>query len=227
MSLIQKSGIFLLCVFLGCSGNKMDMSTAEGLVKYYFTDGTSRIFVNIGRIGTACPFLNTKVGAEDILLNLNPEADFSMVFAQLAGYVTVTPDGDGYWKSAFTDKGQNAVNAAGHQPQSNAALNGCDYQIFVLDLASADLVKIAAVNPGEKTTEIDYIWKWKTTELGRGLREDGKLYTMLTPLQRETLKKQIRGGFQKVSLPVPPEDFTQNGSIQARKGPDGWHVLLK
>ncbi|HEY2913174.1 MAG TPA: hypothetical protein VGK21_07430, partial [Candidatus Angelobacter sp.] len=163
----------------------------------------------------------------EIPLDLTPEADFSMVFAQLADYVTVTPDGDGYWKSAFTDKGQKAATASGHKPLSNPALNGCDYQTFVLELASADLVRVTAINPDKETTQIDYIWKWKTTELGRDLREDGKLYAMLTPPQRETLKKNIRGGFQKVSLPVPQEDFTQKGSIWARKDPDGWHIQQK
>jgi hypothetical protein len=205
----------------------MDQSTAEKLVKYYFTDGTSRIFVDIGRVGTACPYLNSKGEQAEIPLDLTPEADFSMVFAQLAGYVTVTPDGDGYWKTAFTDKGQQIVNATRDKPLSNPALNGCDYQTFALELASADLVKVTAINPGETITEIDYIWKWKTTDMGRELREEGKLYTMLTPPQRETLKEQIRGGFQKVSIPVPPESFTQNGSIRARKDPDGWHIVLK
>jgi hypothetical protein len=224
---MRKLGILLMFVLVGCSGTKLDQSTTEKLVRYYFTDGTSRIFVHIGRIGTACPYLNNKGEPSEIPLDLTPEADFSMVFAQLADYITVTPDGDGYWKSAFTDKGQKAVTAAGRKPLSNPALNGCDYQTFVLELASADLVKVTAINPGKETTQIDYIWKWKTTELGRDLREDGKLYAMLTPPQRETLKKNIRGGFQKVSVPVPQEDFTQNGSIRARKDPDGWHIQQK
>jgi hypothetical protein len=223
---MRKAGVLLLLVLFGCSGNKMDQSTAEKLVRYYFTDGTSRIFVNVGRIGTACPYLNNKGEPADIPLDLTPEADFSMVFAQMADYVTVTPDGHGYWKSAFTDKGQKAVAATDRKPLSNPTLNGCDYQTFSLVLASADLVKVTAINSGKETTQIDYIWKWKTTELGRELREDGKLYAMLTPPQRETLKKHIRGGFQKVAIPVPAEDFTQNGSIWAKKDPDGWHIQL-
>jgi hypothetical protein len=222
---MRKAGILLLLsVFIGCSHNKMNQSTAEGLVKRYLLDGVGHIFVNVGRVGTACPYLNDKGKQAELPLDLTPQSNASEVFAEMAGYINVMPDGDGFWKINLTDTGRKAVEAARYKPLSNAALNGCDYQTATLDLATVQLVKVISITPGENTAEINYVWKWITTDLGRGLRQDGKLYSMLSSSQRDNLQGLIKSGVYKLQLPVPPEDFSDTGSVKFRNGPDGWRL---
>jgi hypothetical protein len=220
---MRKAGVLLLLLVLfGCSGNKLDQSTAEGLMKRILSSNPARIQVNVGRVGTQCPYLNDKGLQAELPLDLTPQSQATTVFAEMAGYVTVNADGDGYWKVALTDQGKKLFQESGSRHLSNAALNGCDYETDFLNLAVPELVKVTAITPGENSTEIAFVWKWSVPDLGRELRKDGKLYSMLAPAQREELRRNIRSGFQKPSLPLPGDDFTGTGSVRVKKDANGW-----
>jgi hypothetical protein len=137
--------LLLLSIFIGCSHNKMDQSTAEGLAKRYLLDGVAHIFVDVGRVGAACPYLDYKGKQAELPLDLTPQSDASEVFAEMAGYINVMPDGDGFWRISLTDTGRKAVEAARYKPLPNAALNGCDYQTATIDLATVQLVKVTGI----------------------------------------------------------------------------------
>lgn len=219
---MRKAGILLLFVLFGCSSNKLDQSTAEGLAKRFLTSNPARIQVNVGRVGTQCPYLNDKGQQAELPLDLTPQSEFPTVFAEVAGYVTVNADGDGFWKVALTDSGKKLLQESGGKHLSNAALNGCDYETDFLNVAVPELVKVTAITPGENSTEIAFVWKWNVTDLGQGLRQGGQLYSTLAPPTREELQRHIRSGFQKLTLPVPGEAFTGTGRVRVKKDANGW-----
>lgn len=222
---MRKAGILLLFVLLGCSSNKLDQNTAEGLMKRILSSNPANFSLDVGRVGTQCPYLNDKGQQAELPLDLTPQSQPATVFAEMAGYVTVNPDGDGFWKVALTDSGKNLFQQSGGKHLSKAALNGCDYETDFLNVAVPELVKVTAIIPGEGSTEIAFVWKWNVTDLGRELRQDGKLYLMLAPPQRERLRRymnHIDFGFQKLTLPVPEEAFTGTGSVRVKKDANGW-----
>jgi hypothetical protein len=219
---MRKAGVLLLLVLFGCSGNKLDQSTAEGLMKRILSSNPARIQVNIGRVGVQCPYLNDKGQQAELPLDLTPQAEFPTVFAEMAGYVIVNADGDGYWKVGLTDQGKKVFQESGSKRLKDPAMNGCDYETDFLNVALPELVKVTAITPDENSTEIAFVWKWNVTDLGRGLRQDGKLYSMLAPSQREELRRHIRSGFQKPMIPLPGDDFTGTGSVRVKKDANGW-----
>jgi hypothetical protein len=222
---MRKAGILLLLFLFGCSGNKLDQTTAEGLATRFLLSNPARIQVNVGRVGTHCPYLNDKGQQAELPLDLTPQSQPTSVFAEMAGYITVNADGDGYWKVALTDPGKKIFQESGSRHVSDGALNGCDYETDFLNVAMPELVKVTEITPGEGSTEISFVWKWKVTDLGRELRQDGKLYSMLAPAQREELRRNINHidfGFQKLTLPVPGEDFVGTGSVRVKKDANGW-----
>ncbi|HEY1525619.1 MAG TPA: hypothetical protein VGH51_05210 [Candidatus Angelobacter sp.] len=222
---MREAGILLLLILPGCSSNKLDQNTAEGLAKRFLSSNPAGFSLHVGRVGTQCPYLNDKGRQADLPLDLTPQSQPTTVFAEMAGYVTVNADGDGYWKVALTEPGKKVFQQSGSRHVTNAALNGCDYESDFLNVAVPELVKVTAITPGENSTEIAFVWKWNTTDLGQELRKDGKLYSMLAPSQREEIQRYINHidlGYQKLTLPVPGEDYTGTGSVQVKKGANGW-----
>jgi len=222
---MRKAVVLLLFVLLGCSGNKLDQNTAEGLMKRILLSNPARFSLDVGRVGTECPYLNYKGQQAELPLDLTPQSQPTTVFAERAGYITVNADGNGFWKVVLTDSGKKLLQESGGKHLSNAALNGCDYETDFLNVAVPELVKVTAITPDENSTEIAFVWKWNVTDLGKGLRQDGKFYSMLAPPQRERMQRYINHidfGFQKLTLPVPPEGFTATGNVRVRKGENGW-----
>ena len=222
---MRKAGILLLLILLGCSSNKLDQSSAEGLARRFLSSNPARLQVDVGRVGTQCPYLNDKGQQAELPLDLTPKSQPTTVFAEMAGYVTVNADGDGYWKVQLTDAGKNVFQQSGRRRLNNAALNGCDYETDFLNVAMPELAKVTAIIPGEGSTEIAFVWKWNPTDLGKELRQDGRLYSMLAPPQREDLQRRVNHidfDFQKLTLPVPGEDFIGTGSARVKKDANGW-----
>lgn len=222
---MRKAGVLLLLALFGCSSNKLDQSTAEGLAKRILSSNPARFSLHVGRVGTQCPYLNDKGQQAELPLDLTPQSQPTTVFAEMAGYVTVNADGDGYWKVVLTDQGKKLFRESGSRHVNDPPLNGCDYETDFFNVAVPELVKVTAITPGENFTEIAFVWKWNATDLGKGLRQDGKLYSMLGPSQRQQLQRSFNHtdfGFQRLALPVPGEDFTGTGSVRVKKGANGW-----
>jgi hypothetical protein len=81
------------------------------------------------------------------------------------------------------------------------------------------------ITPTESSTEIAFVRKWNVTDLGRELRQDGKLYSLLAPQQRKDLHgyvNHIDYGFQILTLPVPEDGFTGSSKVRVKKDANGW-----
>lgn len=87
----------------------------------------------------------------------------------------------------------------------------------IFNVAMPELVKVTAITPGEGSTEIAFIWKWNATNLGRELRQDGKLYSMLAPAQREELQRSIRSGLHKPRYLYPGTTLPATAAFELRK----------
>ena len=100
-------------------------------------------------------------------------------------------------------------------------MNGCDFETDFLNLAMPELVKVTAITPSETSTEIAFVWKWNATDLGKGLRQDGKLYSMLTPAQVKN-SAQCALRLPEAHATGAGEDFTGTGSVRVKKDANGW-----
>jgi hypothetical protein len=218
-----KASILLLCVFIGCSSNKLDEKTAAEGIKSLIKGDVTRIYVEIGRVGTDC--VEIFESGEELPINLDPGWSLPTHVAELAGYLTETLDGPGSWKVSLTDKGRAALAAGEIQLRPVPPRKGCDYQQATLILASSDFVKITDIIPGKDSTQVDYLHKWVLTDLGRSLRQDGKVYALLDFKERDWLKKLISGRHHKMPLPAPADDYTEKASIRVKKLPEGWRLV--
>ena len=64
-------------------------------------------------LGPSVPYLNDKGQQAELPLDLSPQSQPATVFAEMAGYVTVNADGDGYWKVLLTDPGKKLFQQSG------------------------------------------------------------------------------------------------------------------
>jgi len=156
---MRKAGVLLLLVLLGCSSSKLDQATAEGLAKRILSSNPATFSLHVGRVGTQCPYLNDKGQQAELPLDLTPEFQPTTVFAEMARYVTVNADGEGYWKVLLTDSGKEVFQESGSKHLSNAPLNGCNYETDFLNVAMPELVKVSVITSGENSTEIAFVWK--------------------------------------------------------------------
>lgn len=219
---MKKASCFLLSFLLGCSGSSMDEATAATKIRSYLKGEHSFIFVEIGRVGSNCIFVDDRGQQRNI--DLTPDYNVSTVVARKAGYLTVAPDGNGFWKIALTDKGKAAAAATQEESIVYPPLKGCDYQQVNFFLASPELDFVSGVTANENNPEVDYFWKWNVTELGQTLRRDGKVYPTLTPLQQAELQTHVHGLVHFLQIPVPPETFTGHSTVKFKRYTDGWRV---
>jgi hypothetical protein len=218
-----KAGVLMLCVLLGCSGGKtLDKVTAAREIKVNLSVSGNVSSATIGRVGTSCVELDP--AGREKKLNLDPGADIGTLVAQRAGYLTVTPDGKGFWKIALTEQGSAALAAAKGKPYAHRAHGGCDYQLIDFLLATPELVDVVSVTADENNPEVDYLWKWKTTDLGRMLRQDGKIFPSLTLLQQAELQNHIFSLAPRLNLPAPQENFIGHDSVKFQRLVDGWRI---
>lgn len=219
---MRKASFFLLSFLLACSGGTMDKATAANEIRSYLKGEHSFIFVDIGRVGSHCILVDSRGQQQNT--DLNPDYNVSTVVARKAGYLTVAPDGKGFWRVELTDKGKAAAAATQEESIVYPPLKGCDYQQVDFFLASPELEFVSGVTADENNPEVDYFWKWNVTELGQTLRRDGQVYPTLTPLQQAELQTHIHALVHFLQLPVPPESFTSHSTVKFKKYTDGWRV---
>jgi hypothetical protein len=214
---MKKACILLLCILAGCSGT-MSNSTAADAIRSHFAEDRLFVLLNVGRVGVDCVF---KINGKEVHFDWTPEKETSTVTAVAAGYLTVTPDGPGFWKVALTEEGTAAMKAAGEMLGAPETGNGCVTQSFQLAIASPELVQVTGVTADESAPEVEYTWRWKAAELGASLRQDGRAYARMTPSQRKDLHV-ILVGTPRLPIPVPPENQIFSDTMKFKKYTDGW-----
>lgn len=213
---MRKVGVVLLLVLTGCSSNKLDNKTAANVIRSPLAHDQNTIVLDIGRVGASCVYI---LDGEERPADLSPERSPERFAAEAVGYLSVTPDGPGFWKVALTEKGKAFVLG---NPAPQPPLKGCDYQQVSFLLATPELVEVTGVTADENAPEVEYLWKWNVTDLGRGLRKDGKAFAALNQNQRTRLAKFVLSRIHKLPIPVPPEGYTEQGTVQLKKYTDGW-----
>src|ERR1051326_6719554 len=192
--------VLSLLVIIGCSKGTLDRKTAEDQINQEFSNRRERIPVRIGRVGSHCESLTQNGKTFDV--DISPTKDFMAVIASAGGYITSVPDGKDFWKVSLTDKGREFVKANHVDPRPAARPNHCGYELYDLPLATARVVEVTGIIPGQSTAQVEFTWNWSLTELGKGLRADGDIYHALTELQRDGLQDWSDGN-PDPSLPVP------------------------
>lgn len=213
---MRNAGILLLLVLAGCSSNKLNNKTAAKVIRSPLAQDENTIVADIGRVGTKCVF---SMDGKEVPINLSPEATPEIIAAEAVGYLSVTPDGPGFWKVALTERGKAFVQG---NPKPDPPRKGCDYLQIIFLLGTPELVEVTGVTADENPPEVEYLWKWNVTDLGRELRKDGKAFAALNQDQRTMLAKFVLGRIHKLPIPVPPEGYTEKGTVQLKKYTDGW-----
>lgn len=214
---MSKGCWLLLCLLTACSGSKMlDNKTAEERVKFYLNSDKSYFSTEVGRVGADCGTAGSK--GHEFSLGVTPSNSDTTRVAEAAGYLSVTPDGAGFWKMELTEK----AKADGVAKFGRAFVQkGCDYKMVDLTIATPELIKVIGVTADENAPEVEYYWRWKATDLGRALQEDGKAYALLSQFDRELMEKYSIYGHH-MPIPLPPENLAQKDVMKFKKYTDGW-----
>jgi len=214
----------LACLLLGCSNGQLDRKTAGKAIDARFSDDVSGIMVYVGKVGSHCASLEND--GRQVPEDLTPEKQVEVVVAREAGLLTVTPDGPDYWQLTLTDKGKAAAPDMERLRlhDYHNTLNGCDYRTVMFAVASMEIVKVIGISGEKDTRSVDFEWRWKPTELGVGLRENGSIYQKLGPEQRKMLHVFNLTDVAAVHIPVPSDDAINRNRLPFKKYDDGWRL---
>jgi len=227
---MNRTRFLVLLVFLmGCSSGSLNRRTAKDAIQNRFNDDISGILLHIGRVGSHCFSLDYRNQQSPI--DLTPGKSVETAVAQLAGYIDVKPDGPDYWLVTLTQKGKTAMNMERLKfGDDHNTLNACDHRGWAFALASMDVVQVTGISndqgKGSDARMVDFQWRWKPTELGEMLRENGSMYQKLTPEQRKELKNSIFNPTDpsRVEIPVLPDDAIHSARLPFKKYDDGWRL---
>lgn len=184
------------------------------------------LFVDIGRVNSHCV---TMVGKTEVETGENPDKDINTVTAAKAGYVSFAPEGKDYWRVNMTDKGMAVYvrDSKGNGMLERDTLKGCDFQKVSFIVAQPRLVQITRVTADEQSSEVEYVWKWVSTDLGLSLGERGETYSKLTAAQRRDLQSVLAVDefAPALSLPVPsPEQaIATHSTMKLTRAQGYWH----
>jgi len=219
--MIYKTG-FLLAVIccVGCSSS-LDRDFAGEKIKssVYFNEAPE-LWIDVGRIGPSCFALPSKYNAE-------------LAVAEAAGYVTEKPDGKDFWQVALTDKGRALPEAKKLDADTPETKGGCNYRVFSMSLGNREFVEVTGITSSENIAQVDFLFKWKPSELGSTLTEQGSVYSKLNEDQRSSLTTKIRGRssilWSAAPLRLPFTDIDLNFGVPSKarfqKYDDGWRMM--
>jgi hypothetical protein len=221
----RRLALICFCLLLGCSGNTLDRDTALKELNSKFRAKRRDLMFNIGRVGSHCSTVDLGEGKRGEI-DLDPGKKIATIVAMKGGYVTVVPDGKDYWKVDLTARGKSFMDAQRKHPYGNEKQKGCDFEQVEFPIAEGSVLEVTGITEGEALRGVDFQWKWQPTELGVRLREDGDIYSMLTPAQREDLAYMLNVGETGVRLPVPlpPADSSIRSTVRFKKYDDGWRI---
>lgn len=216
----------VVVVVIGCSKGALDRKTASEKINEAFSSQRARIPVRVGRIGIHCETRTENSKTED--LELSPKYDTAVAMAQAAGYVDVIPDGEGFWKVNLTDPGRAFVQAYHVVPEPPPGSSHCGYQFYSLPLATAHVAEVTGIVLDEKAAQVEFGWNWTLTDLGRELKPDGKIYSALNDVQRDSLKMWLSANpGPRLQIPVPSDEelrVAHHDTALFFKYDDGWRL---
>lgn len=221
--------IFLgfILILSGCSKQALDANTAFASIDKKLNGEAHRLMVRVGRVGSHCVTLD--VNGQTYPVDINPDKDLDTMIASRAGYVAVTPDGKDFWKVALTSSGQAFLDSQHERPYSPEAPNGCSYSSVDMTLARPVAVKVTSISGDNNAAEATYAWKWQLTDLGTMLRDNGAVYSNLTPEQKAKLTERLSDTTfaPAISAPLPPDqqmNSTYEAKAEFKRSESGWRL---
>ncbi|HSK45054.1 MAG TPA: hypothetical protein VLA83_14335 [Candidatus Binatia bacterium] len=183
--------IFVLVLLVSCSARRSsdvppDKNEVLQKINGRYAALERSVNFDIGRTGTECFFAGA---GEPFDIGYRPETDLKTIVAVKAGLVTVKPTEKNHWDVSLTEKGKSILSADGSNPIHHRVGNGCDEYQVSFPIARAHAYDVAGPKQERDTYEYTYLWKWEVTQLGQALREDGEVYSQLTPAQRKELQE--------------------------------------
>lgn len=216
----------ILLVVVGCSKGTLDRKIAAEKINQEFSKRRERILVRIGRVGLHCE--TRSENGKTVDLEWESKYDVAFLIAQAAGYVDISPDGEGFWKISLNDRGQAFVNAYHIVPEAPPASSHCGYQFYSMPLATAQVVAVTGIIPDQNTCQAEVTWNWSLTELGKGLRANGNIYSALTEVQRGGLQDWLYANpGPRLPIPAPSDEDMKtlhHDTVQFVKYDDGWRI---
>lgn len=219
--------LLALLVVAGCSRNTLDRQTATEKINQEFNKQRERLPLKIGRVGSHCETRTNDDGkTHDV--DLNPTFDTASLIAHAAGFADIVPDGAGFWKISLTDQGRAFANSYHIVPEDPDPSSHCGYKVYSLPLATAQVSEVTGIVPEERVSQVEFNWKWSLTDLGQGLKADGKVYGALDDVHRQSLKDWLWGNpGPTLPIPVPSDEELKaphHETVQFVKYDDGWRV---
>jgi hypothetical protein len=217
---MRRTLVAVLLVFVGCS-NALNRDVAAEIIKSSTQFQESpELWVNVGRVGPSCE-------------SLSPSDNVEVTVAKLAGYVTVKQDGRNFWQIRLTDKGRALPEAKKMESDPPDTKDGCSTQLLTLPLATRELGEVTGVTGSDREAQVEFRYKWKPTELGSALIDNGSVYTKLSSDQQDSLKtiiqKRSANLWKGAPLELPITDVAVsvgvNGSARFQKYDDGWRLM--
>ena len=217
---MRRTLVAVLLVFVGCSNTLDRDRAAEKITSSPQFQEAPELWVDVGRIGPTCePSL--------------PSDNAELIVAKMAGYVTVTQHGRNFWQISLTDKGRALPEAKKMEADPPETKDGCSFQLLALPLATREFGEVTGVTGSDREVQVEFRYKWKPTELGSALTDNGSIYTKLSGDQQDSLNRIIQKRsvlfWQGAPLELPITDVAVtvgvNGSARFQKYDDGWRLM--
>lgn len=209
-----------LLVFVGCS-NALNRDVSAKIIKSSTQFQESpELWLDVGRVGPSCE-------------PLPPSDNVEVTVAKLASYVTVKQDGRNFWQVSLTDKGRALPEAKKMESDPPETKDGCSTQLLTLPLATREFGDVTGITGSDREAQVEFRYKWKPTELGSALTDNGSIYTKLSIEQQDSLDRIINKKsinlWQGAPLQLPFTDVSTtvgvNGSARLQKFDDGWRLM--
>jgi hypothetical protein len=214
------SAVLLLAACVGCSNTLNRGFAGEQIKTNTYLEEPPELWVDVGRIGLSCE-------------PLPPANNIELTIAKMAGIVTVKPDGKNFWQVSLTDKGRALPEAKKLESDPPDTKGGCSSQQLTIPLATREFVDVTGITGSENEAQVDFRYKWKPTELGSALNENGAIYTKLTADQQSSIRNMIHGRstlfWAAAPLELPITEMDQNFGVASKarfqKYDDGWRLI--
>ncbi len=192
--------VTLIVLAAGCSGKKDQKALIDVLNKSMNRD---RIMLDLplGRVGQACA--NSNIEAKPV-----PEQAIYFA-AQKAGFITITPDGAGFWKVELVNPSPQVTEAL--KTAAHNTMDGCDLMRFSFSVAYKSVSEVRNIRKVDgDQSEVEFTWKWTLAQWGT------KFVSTLSPQELAGLNDHLKNPAldRQRDSSFNIADMTKTGALQ-------------
>jgi hypothetical protein len=195
--------VTLIVLAAGCSGKKDQKALIDVLNKSMNRD---RIMLDLplGRVGPACA--DSNIEAKPV-----PEQAIYSA-AQKAGFITITPDGPGFWKVELVSPSPQV--AEGLKKAAHNTMDGCDSTWLSFSVAYKSVSEVRNIRKVDgDQSEVEFTWKWTLAQWGT------KFFNTLNPQELAGLNDHLKNPAldRQRDSSFNIADMTKTGALQTAK----------